>query len=186
MRLGSRGHRRACDQAAVVKKRDSLVCDRDDDQKRALRSILGPNALRRSSVCLPVMVLVFERSGLAWPGREPKLSVRGPYREHQDGEYRDGYRADESIVDASGDGCRHGARMALVKRFLCAPHRWSFLCGHRPIPPARFRRFETTPAKPTPNPFFRWHATAFRKYRGHRVPTPANPWDCRASPAARL
>ena len=62
MPLHSRGHRRACDQGAVVKKRDPLVCYRDDDLERALRKGLGPNVLRRFRVCLPVVVLVFVRS----------------------------------------------------------------------------------------------------------------------------
>ena len=44
MPLSSRGHRRACDQDPVVKKRDPLVRDRDDDLERALRRGLGPSA----------------------------------------------------------------------------------------------------------------------------------------------
>ena len=90
MPLGARGHRRACDQGPVVKKRDPLVRDRDDDLERALRRVLGPNALRQFRVCLPVVVLVFERSVMAWLGRVPgpkqKLSVCDPCREHENGE----------------------------------------------------------------------------------------------------
>jgi len=82
MPLHSRGHRRACDQGAVVKKRDPLVYYRDDDLERALRKGLGPSALRRFRVCLPVMVLVFVRRVLAWPervlGSKQKLSVCDP------------------------------------------------------------------------------------------------------------
>src|ERR1700748_1536622 len=51
MPLLSRGHRRACDQGPVVKEREPLVRDRDDDLEWALRSILGPSALRRYGVC---------------------------------------------------------------------------------------------------------------------------------------
>ena len=92
MPLHSRGHRRAYDQGAVVKNRDPLVCYRDDDLERALRKGLGPSlALRRFRVCLPVVVLVFVRSVLAWPervlGSKQKLSVCDPRREHENGEY---------------------------------------------------------------------------------------------------
>jgi len=59
MPLSSRGHRRACDQGAVVKKRDPLVYYRDDDLERALRKGFEPSALRRFRVYLPVVVLVF-------------------------------------------------------------------------------------------------------------------------------
>ena len=82
MPLSSRGHRRACDQGPVVKKQDPLVCDRDDDLERALRSVLGSSVLRRFRVSLPVVVLVFERSVMAWPervlGPKQKLSVCDP------------------------------------------------------------------------------------------------------------
>src|ERR1700732_1289509 len=90
MPLSSRGHRRACDQGPVVKKRDPLVCDRDDDLERALRSVLGSSVLRRLRVSLPVVVLMFERSVMAWPervlGPKQKLSVCDPCREHESGE----------------------------------------------------------------------------------------------------
>src|SRR5258705_407799 len=90
MPLSSRGHRRACDQSPVVKKRDPLVCDRDDDLERALRRVLWPSVLRRFRVCLLVVVLVFERSVTAWPervlGPKQKLSVCDPWGEHESGE----------------------------------------------------------------------------------------------------
>src|SRR6202047_3175318 len=90
MPLSSRGHRRACDQGPVVKKRDLLVSDRDDDLERALRRVLRPSVLRRIKVCLPVVVLVFARSVMAWPGPvlrpKQKLSVCDPCREHESGE----------------------------------------------------------------------------------------------------
>src|SRR5476651_1750475 len=82
MPLHSRGHRRACDQGAVVKKRDPLVYYRDDDLERALRKGFEPSALRRFRVYLPVVVLVFVRRVLAWPervlGSKQKLSVCDP------------------------------------------------------------------------------------------------------------
>jgi hypothetical protein len=97
MPIHSGGHRRACDQGAVVKKRDLLVYYRDDDLERALRKGLGPSALRRFRVCLPVMVLVFVRRVLAWPecvlGSKQKLSVCDPRRDHENGEYSRCYRA---------------------------------------------------------------------------------------------
>ena len=124
MALSSCGYRRSCDQGPVVKKRDPLICDRDDDLERALRSVLWPSILRRFRVCLPVVVLVFERRVMAWPecvlGQKQKLSVCGPCREHDNGGYRHCHRADGSDVDASGES-RHGAFTALFRRFR-APH----------------------------------------------------------------
>ena len=68
----------------------------------------GRALLRRFRVCLPVVVLVFERSVMAWPermvGPKQKLSVCDPCREHENGEYCHCYRADGSDVDASGRG----------------------------------------------------------------------------------
>ena len=58
---------------------------------------LGPSALRRFRVCLPVVVLVFVRRVLAWPervlGSKQKLSVCDPRRDHENGEYSRCYRA---------------------------------------------------------------------------------------------
>src|ERR1700758_2777340 len=138
MPLSSRGHRRACDQGPVVKKRDPLVCDRDDDLERALRSVLGPSVLRRFRVSLPVVMLVFERSVMAWPervlGPKQKPSVRDPSREYENGEYCHSYRADGSDVDASGERYKHGALTALFGRF---PPRTALLAisvRRRPVP----------------------------------------------------
>src|SRR5215831_393779 len=112
MPLSPRRHRRACNQGSVVKKRDPLVCDRDDDLERALRSVLGPSVFRRFWISLPVVVLVFERSVSAWPkrvlGPKPKLSVCDLRREIENGECRDCYHADGPDLDAPGDKCRHG------------------------------------------------------------------------------
>src|SRR5260370_27833773 len=70
--------------------REACSSDRDDDLERALRRVLGPSVLRRFRVCLPVVVLVFERSVMAWPepvlGPKQKLSVCDPCREHESGE----------------------------------------------------------------------------------------------------
>ncbi len=98
-------------QGAVVKKRDPLVYYRDDDLERALRKGLGPSALRRFRVCLPVVVLVFVRTVLARPervlGSKQKLSVCDPRRDHENGEY---------------------------SRSYSALHCWQALSEHRPVP----------------------------------------------------
>ena len=113
MPRNARGHRRARDQGPVVEKRDPLVCDRDDDLERALRSGLGPGFRCRFRICLPVVVPVFEPSVMVWPERVPgpeqKLSVCGFCREYENDEYRRRYCADGSGVDASGGRCGHGA-----------------------------------------------------------------------------
>src|SRR5229473_1271302 len=157
MPLSSRGHRRACDQGPVVKKRDPLVCDRDDDLERALRSVLGSSVLRRFRVSLPVVVLVFERSVMAWPervlGPKQKLSVCDPCREHENGEYCHCYRANRSDVDASGERCRHGALTTLFRRFLRAAHCWKFLCGHRPVSIGAIPSFRDDAGEATPRAF---------------------------------
>ena len=188
MPLNSRGHRRARDQGPVVKKRDPLVCDRDDDLERALRRGFGPGVPGRFRVCLPVVVPVFERSVMAWPervpGPKPELSVCAPCREHENGECRHCHRAYGADVDASEAGCRHAAITTQlgVRRnaVLAIPVRTSrgtmgAIC-----------RLGTMPAKPAPNASFRSHATAHRKYPSHSAPTPANPGDRRACPAETL
>ena len=63
------------------------MSDRDDDPERALGRGLGSSVLRIPGVCPPVVVLVFERSVLAWPESvarpKQKLSVCHPCREHK-------------------------------------------------------------------------------------------------------
>src|SRR6188474_2213970 len=63
------------------------MSDRDDDPERALRRGLGSSVLRIPGVCPPVVVLVCERSVLAWPESvarpKQKLSVCHPCREHK-------------------------------------------------------------------------------------------------------
>src|SRR5258707_3621970 len=89
MMRNSRGHRRACDQRPIVIKRDPLVCDRDDDLERALRSVLGLSILRQFRFCVPVVVLVPERRVIAPPrpllGPEQELGMCGAYREYENG-----------------------------------------------------------------------------------------------------
>src|SRR5450755_290310 len=89
MTLNSRGYRRACDQRPIVIKRDPLVCDRDDNLERAFRSVLGLSVLRRFRLCVPVSVLVPERSVIAPPRPvlrpKRKLSVCGAYRKYENG-----------------------------------------------------------------------------------------------------
>ena len=89
MTLNSRRYRRACDQRPIVIKRDPLVSDRDDDLERALRSVLGLSFLRQFRLCVPVLVLVPERSVITPPrpvlGPKQELGVCGPYRKYANG-----------------------------------------------------------------------------------------------------
>ena len=122
MPLSSRGHRRACDQRPIVIKRDPLVCDRDDDLERALRSVLGLSVLRQFRVCAPVLVFVPERSVIVPPRPvwRPKqeLGMCGAYRKYENGKCCHYCRADGSHIDASGDRCRHGSLTALFSRIV--------------------------------------------------------------------
>ena len=101
MTRNSRGHRRACHQRPIVIKRDPLVCDRDDDLERALRSVPGLSFLRQFRFWMPVVVLVPERSVIAPPRPvlrpKRKLGVCGPHRKYENGKGCHDRRADESL-----------------------------------------------------------------------------------------
>jgi hypothetical protein len=76
MTLNSGRYRRARDQRAIVIKRDLLVCGGDDDLEWALRSVLRLSLLRQFRLCVPVLVLMPERSVFA-----PPRPVVGPREE---------------------------------------------------------------------------------------------------------
>ena len=121
--LSSRGHRRACNQSPIVIKRDPLVRDRDDDLERSLRSISGPIILLQFRLCVPVLVLVPERSVITPPGPvlgpKQELGVCDPCRKHENGKCGHRCRADGSHIDVSRDRCRHGAHGIL--QAYCRP-----------------------------------------------------------------
>ena len=98
MTLNSRGYRGACDQRPIVIKRDPLVCDRDDDLERAIRSILGLIFLRRFGLGVPLPVAVPRRSMIARPisPLRPKQEsgVGGPCGHGANGKCRQYCRAD--------------------------------------------------------------------------------------------
>ena len=60
MTLNSGRDRRACDQRAIVIKRELLVRDGDDDLEWPLRRVLRSSLLRQFRLCVPVVVLVPE------------------------------------------------------------------------------------------------------------------------------
>src|SRR6267142_7160636 len=121
MTLSSRGHRRACDQFSIVIKRDSLVCDRDDDLERALRSVIDLSALHRFRFCVPVPVLVLvpEWSVMAPPGPvlgpKRELGVRDLERKYENSKCCHHYRADGSHIDASRNRCGHAELTAALQ-----------------------------------------------------------------------
>jgi hypothetical protein len=81
MTLNSGRYRRARDQRAIVIKRELLVRDGNDDLEWPLRRGLRSGLLRQFRLCVPVVVLVPERSVFTRPRPvvEPRkeLSVCG-------------------------------------------------------------------------------------------------------------
>ena len=98
MTLDPRRYGRACDQCSVVIKRDPLVCDRNDNLKRALWIFLRLVFLRRFSFCVSVLVIVPRWSVIAPPrpvlGPKKEFGVRCPYWKYAGGKYSQKCRAD--------------------------------------------------------------------------------------------
>jgi len=148
MTLNSRGNRRACDQCPIVINRDPLVCDRDDDLERALRSVPGLSFLRQFRFCMPVVVLVPERSVIAPPRPvlrpKRKLGVCVPHRKYENGKGCHDRRADGSHIVRPETGAgmvrsRHPS--AVLSSSLSSATRYN-----RPFSPSRDRLSDELPS----------------------------------------